>query len=888
MTFARTKIQPPRARSAFVERGAVQTRLGHALLDKQVVLLCAPAGYGKTMLLAQEVSRLPAGTALAWISVDPGDDLQRLLECMLAALEAYDPPWRTAPESLVARVADSIDAQRDVAAEIINTLDACAVDRGVIVFDDVHRVEDPDFFRVLDRLIERLSARWCVVLTSRTEPPVALARLRATDDLAEFRQLHLQFARDEARRLAREAGLDDALADRLFDRTQGWPAGMRIAIGAVRGSGAARASEALRASERPLFEFLVAEVLQQLPPALAEFLLDVSVLPELESGRCREVTGNDRAAARLDAIERLGLFVDVLDAPVRTLRLHDLFRDALQLRLQQQDPARLARLRRRAATTEPDPARRLSLLIDAGDTDAAAALAFDHLPSLIPAAGPASALHLTGQFPAGVREQAPELAFVRGLAAWSQWEFPLALAQLERAERGFAERGDRRRMEMARAESLMPLMAAGRLAEAAERLATFRLEELPTTTRIVVMNAQSWLAIDECRYAAVAPIVAAMLELLQGHSDRLDLWYQTTTPLRMPGLPGITPVLERRAALELQVAGDAPTPLRTLGLLTQAWCAVCSGNLDGARERMQAARSEAQWCGHSGAVRTHLFALTAVAATIAGDPARAIEAAEGRLQISGNRAPPWQRYLTRLFCARIAACCEHRAELQNAWRLLETERASIGALASPQGTRAREGAIAAQLAWLEGRAEDALAGWERAVENDEEIDLMGQAAEVRVRLARALARRGDLHAAADRLAPVFSRVSQDGRPGGVLLAGDALRELAAVRWGRALAPPQQVDLQAWWKIVAAERVNGAGAARAAGPAATAAGGAGHGALTAREMEVLARIAAGDSNKLIARAFDLSLHTVKRHVANILTKLGADTRGQAAAWYRAHG
>ena len=110
---------------------------------------------------AQEVSRLPEGTALAWISADAGDDLQRLVECMLAALEPYDPPWRTAPESLVRASRRSADAQRARGAEIINTLDACEVDRGVIVFDDVHRVEDPDFFRVLDRLIERLSARWC-------------------------------------------------------------------------------------------------------------------------------------------------------------------------------------------------------------------------------------------------------------------------------------------------------------------------------------------------------------------------------------------------------------------------------------------------------------------------------------------------------------------------------------------------------------------------------------------------------------------------------------------------------------------------------------------------------------------------------------------------------
>jgi LuxR family maltose regulon positive regulatory protein len=282
-----------------------------------------------------------------------------------------------------------------------------------------------------------------------------------------------------------------------------------------------------------------------------------------------------------------------------------------------------------------------------------------------------------------------------------------------------------------------------------------------------------------------------------------------------------------------------------------------------------------------------LYALTAVTAAIAGDVTRAMAAAEGRFQISGSWAPPWQRYLTRLFCARIAACCEHRAELQNALRLLDAERALIGALATPDGTGAREGAIAAQLAWLEGRADQAVDGWQRAIEHEERMDLMGLAAEARVRLARALWRRGERNAAAAQLKPVFARLPMDGGPGGVLLAGDALRELAALRWGPALAPAQQAALQAWWQIVATERAGGESRERVTGPGAAPSGG-GHGALTAREREVLARIAAGDSNKLIARAFDLSLHTVKRHVANILTKLGVESRGQAAAWYMAQG
>ena len=203
MTFARTKIQPPRPRSAYVERALVQARLADALLNRRVALLCAPAGYGKTTALAHEIARLPPEHAVAWISADAGDDLQRLLECMLAALEPFDPPWRTAPESLVSRVGGpSSEEQRTLAAEIINTLDACEVAHGIIAFEDVHRVDDPAFFGFLDLLIERLSSRWSVAITSRTDPPLALARLRARDELAEFRQLQLQFARDDARRLA--------------------------------------------------------------------------------------------------------------------------------------------------------------------------------------------------------------------------------------------------------------------------------------------------------------------------------------------------------------------------------------------------------------------------------------------------------------------------------------------------------------------------------------------------------------------------------------------------------------------------------------------------------------------------------------------------------------
>ncbi len=891
MSFARTKIQPPRPRAAFVERAALRARLAQALATQRLVLLCAPAGYGKTTLLAQQLARLPTPHAVAWIAADAGDDLRRLLDCMVAALEPYDPPWRTAPEALLAGLGRGTDdAERAAATELINTLDACDVPHGVIVFDDVHRVDDPAFFRFLDRLVERMSERWTIVLSSRSEPPLALARLRAVDELAEFRQLHLQFAHDEARRLAHGAGLDDALADRLFARTQGWPAGLRIAIGAALGGATSIAPErALRASERPLFDFLVTEVVDQLPVPLAQFLQRVAVLPELEAGRCAVVARDREAVARLDEIERLGLFVDVLDAPTHTLRLHDLFRDALLARLQQRDPQALADARRLAAETEADPVRRIGLLLDAGDAAQAARLVLAHVPAMVATDGPGTAAHLIGRFPPAFRDGAPELQFVRGGIAWAAWDFPAMLAAYERAEAGFAARGDRDNELLARGFRATGLIAMGDFGTAAALINALAEQALSAAARVMLLHAQSWLAVDDGRTRAVAPLIEEMLDLLE-QVDRLELWYHTTTANRLPGLPGMRQPLLRHAGLLERLARDEPSTLRALALLVRAWDALWRGEFDAARTFAERARDDMAWAGPTGAVRGHLLALTALREAALGHADAALDAASLRARELGARYGDWGRWLFLLFVARTAAVGTDAAALAEALRRADAQLRLAQAVVNEARVRPVL-PLRAQLAWLEGRADEAIAGWRAALAHEEEIEVWGLAAESRVRLARALLRQSDAVAAADTLRSLFDHAEREGGPGGALLAGDALAELAVADWRGTLSAPQQAKLRAWWQALAAARAGATGAqadsappmqgAGASTPAAAPTAAAG---LSARELEVLARIAAGDSNKLIAREFDLSLHTVKRHVANILGKLDVESRGQAAAWY----
>ena len=862
MTFPRTKIQPPRPRPGYIARGVVEARLEAALAERRVVLVCAPAGYGKTSLVAHAIARLPAGHGLAWVSADDGDNLQRVLECLLAALEPLDPPWRVAPEALVTRVAESMDEERAVAAELINTLDAMDVAHGVIVVDDLHRIEDPAMFRFLDLLSERWSPRWTLLLSSRTEPAMALARLRASGDLAEFRQLQLQFARDEARALVAGAGMDEALADRVFDRTQGWPAGLRMAMGAVQGGSSIE--RALRSGERPMFEFLLTEVIDELRPELADFLLRVSVLPELEASRCAAVSGRANVSAMLDEIERLGLFVDALDAPVRTLRLHDLFRDALRQRLQERDPALFAEMRLRAAATEPEPARRISLLIEAGDLEEAVALAYRHVPAMVVMSGPVAAANVIAQFPAGLRERSPELLFVRGLMGWVQWDFLEMKELFRRAEEAFAAAGRGHDAMLARAYRATIIIGMGQSEEGGNLLDSIPQAGIRRDVHIVLLNARTWQYIETLRLPEVAPTLTRMLDLLEAEG-RVDLTYHTSTPLRISGLPAVARPLLRHAEIMLRTSGDDPTPLRPLGLIVQAWCALWRGDLEESMRLRERARREADWAGNTGAVRNHMLTLTAHSEAAAGNKAAALQAADTRVRTMGFGRPTWSDYQLNLFGARIAAACDDAALLRQ--RFEAVDRAAV-ALAS-EGTPPRrivEAPIRAQLAWLEGRAKDAVAGWKAALEHESEIDIWGQASETRVRLAAALAKQRQNAEAVDVLAPFFAALDDNGGPRAAILAREALATLAYAP-AEIVTAGQRALLLGW---CACERDD---APREE-------------LLTARELEVLERIAAGDSNKVIARSLDLSLHTVKRHVANILGKLGVETRGQAAAWLRA--
>ncbi|MEK8049091.1 LuxR C-terminal-related transcriptional regulator [Ideonella sp. DXS22W] len=923
MPFARTKIQWPRLRAGQqVERPALQQALAEALATQRLVLVCAPAGYGKTSALAQQAVRLAQTApeqALAWVALDDSDDLPHLLECLIGALEPHDPPWRIAPEALVA-MAEAGVPPAQIGAELVNTLDACDTPHGLIVLDDLHRLSDAPALAFLSHLVERLSPRWTLAVTTRHEPALPVARLRALGELAEFRLEALRFSPDEARALAQCLGQDEAAAAGLHARTEGWPAGLRLALNA-----GARSTPG--AIDRHVFDFLAAEVIDQLDDELREFLLAISVLPELEPARCAEVSGNPRAAQLLAEVERRGLFATAVDGEAGTLRLHDLFRQALAQCLVRRHPERVPQLLRRAAAAEPDPQQRIALLLRADAPEQAAEVLAAHGGRWLTEGAVHTVQRTLAQFAPAVRAESAALQIVSAQLAWARWDFT---AMVQAAEQAVAlAAAQPAQHQRARAYLALALNAQGRVDDGAAVLGPLRREALDDETRILALVASGWHALDMGSLHRVGPVLDEMLLLLE-RTPRIEYWYMATPLSRFHGLPDTADALRRHAAGVRRLTGDTPTALSAVARLTEAWLAVWTGRLDEADVLVANADDDCRWVGDPINVRRMVRQQQALMHALRGRHDAALELARFPLQRQVDHGSAWSAWQSVFLSARVAVVCGDAPLLRDCLAALDPS--AVAPSARALAARARpQLALPGHLSWLEGRADEAIAHWQAALAHEEQIDVLGQAAELRLYLAWALLRAGRDAEAAATLAPAIARAQREHGPGGLLFARAPLAALMEpalrARLPQALAEP----LARWARLSLGRPAHGGepvDPARLAGadetldgdldddldhgldedgdgndapPGAGLALPAAHGAapagqttavgragLSPREVEVLQRIAAGDSNKLIARVFDLSPHTVKRHVANVLGKLGVASRGQAAAWWRDHG
>lgn len=323
-----TKLHLPLSRRRLVERARLVEAL-RADGAPRLVLVAAPAGFGKTTLLVQW---LASQGRVAWLALDSGDaEVGRFLTHLVAAVRTAEP--EVGGEAL--ELLDGAAPAEAVLVSLINDLEVLAGPT-VIALDDYHVIDSAAVHEAVEFLLDNLPPQVTVAMTTRADPPLALARLRARGELVEVRAADLRFTADEAEAFLNDVmglRLEPALVSALEERTEGWAAGLQLAaLSARTRADVAGFVEEFSGSHRFVLDYLVEEVLDRQPDDVRAFLLDTCVLDQLSGGLCDALTGRSDGQAMLETLERENLFVVPLDDERRWYRYHHLFADALRAR----------------------------------------------------------------------------------------------------------------------------------------------------------------------------------------------------------------------------------------------------------------------------------------------------------------------------------------------------------------------------------------------------------------------------------------------------------------------------------------------------------------------------------------------------------------------------
>jgi LuxR family transcriptional regulator, maltose regulon positive regulatory protein len=335
----------PAVMNGVVSRPGLLERLTKA---QRVVQLSAPPGSGKTVLLRSWIAGTGLTACTAWISVPNEEgDPQRLWISLVAALRGTAAGAARVRELTAAPGLDGWT----VIERLLEDL-ASLEDRTWLVIDDVHELSSAEALRQLELLVMRAPTALRFVLVTRHDLRLGLHRLRLAGELTEIRANDLRFSRAEAQALLDAAGvtLSGSALDLLYDRTEGWAAGLRLAALSLAGHpDPDRFAAEFGGSERTIAEYLMAEVLERQPEETRQLLLRTSVLERVNGELADLLTGRSGGERVLQRLEEAGAFVISLDARRSWFRYHQLFADLLQLELRGSEPAQLPALHEAAA-----------------------------------------------------------------------------------------------------------------------------------------------------------------------------------------------------------------------------------------------------------------------------------------------------------------------------------------------------------------------------------------------------------------------------------------------------------------------------------------------------------------------------------------------------------
>ena len=435
----REGLEPPIAPGVPVAHGLLDREHLLRMLDRavtrRVTVISAPAGSGKTSLLRAWADRSANAPSVAFVSVDRDEqEAQRFWSTVLDAI--HGPVASTDRQTQPAAAAVPGDELLDA---VVSEL-AEQAEPFVLIIDDLHELRSAEALEQLERLLAVLPSSARVVLSSRRDPPIRLHKLRLADELAELRAGDLRFSESETHELLAASGisLSDDGAAALHERTEGWAAGLRLAmISLSRHADPERFVAEFSGTDRAIGEYLMAEMLEGQPSEVQSMMLRTSLVDRMNGELADLLAGRSGSEQMLLELEDANAFVVSLDTQRTWFRYHHLLADFLRLELRRTSADEVPDLHRRAArwfADHGDIVEAVRHTQAAGDWPDAARLLADHLFSLTLDGNEGAIAVLLRSFPEGLSADHPELALAHAAVQLAQGRLEEAAAQLALAE----------------------------------------------------------------------------------------------------------------------------------------------------------------------------------------------------------------------------------------------------------------------------------------------------------------------------------------------------------------------------------------------------------------------------------------------------------------------
>jgi LuxR family maltose regulon positive regulatory protein len=812
------------------------------------------------------------------------NDPIRFLSCLIAALRGVLPDCGEAALALLARWPNPLGDVRRIIAPTLNDLIAVQPASLSLVLDDLHLITEPAIFIALDYLLERAPPHLRLVIGTRHDPPLALARLRARGQLAELRTSDLRFTPEETT-LFLNATLNLNLSSgdltALANRTEGWPAGLCLLAGSLEhiptSAGRSAFIRDLAHTDRYVFDFLAEEVLERQEPAVRTFLLETAILNELTPARCQAVTGRADAGKVLEELYRRNLFLINLPSPIYrstnyqstdlpTYRYHALFAEFLRQRLAHEMPDRIRQLHGRAAESQPDLRRAIPHYLAAESWDMAATRIEQIGETLLRQGLLATVAGWIAALPEAVRQARAGLTHLLGVCAWQRGEPLAAVGLLEQALAQFKVAGDEAGQIKTLTDLVPPLVMSARYGRVHEVSQHALAQRIGPASRVQLLMVRGIAEVTQDACAEAKAHLAEALAITEAANDP-QAWASQAIHCvsQFTVLPGAIDLVEHICAEATRRLGDQATPASMAAAARYTLVHLLRGRPAEAirsAERALALGEQLGGVSYLGGEATWALAQTYIALGDYAAAARTLDQAHAFfLQFPHGEAAVGTLFYLRGMMAyhqgRPGELDHWLSQMQmiripGEWAVVETLRELLAAVAASAAARYGEAdASLRQLARQQGR-----------------IPTSTRFGSARGLLAHLYARQGREDDALAEFAALLAECEAQGMPGRLLLEGAEVAPLLQL----AIARGVHHDLAG--RLLAA-------LGHAIEPQPLRVPDTGE-MLTPREAEVLRLLAAGASNRQIALRLCLSEHTVKSHVSHILGKLNVSSRGQAAA------